>query len=64
MGNGCVEKSMALPEYLKAVAERNNVHYLDAAECEFNSVDFTHLTRRGHKQLAEMLAAAIPGFMP
>ena len=64
MGNGCVEKSMALPEYLKAVAERNNVHYLDAAECEFNSVDFTHLTRRGHKQLAEMLAVAIPGFMP
>ena len=64
MGNGCVEKSMALPEYLKVVAERNNVHYLDAAECEFNSVDFTHLTRRGHKQLAEMLAAAIPGFMP
>ena len=63
MGNGCVDKSVALPEYLKAVAERNNVHYLDAAACEFNDVDFTHLTRRGHKQLAEMLAAAIPGFM-
>ena len=63
MGNGCVEKSRALPEYLKAVAERNNVHYLDAADCEFNSVDFTHLTRLGHKQLSEKLAAAIPGFM-
>ena len=63
MGNGCVEKSRALPEYLKAVAERNNVHYLDAADCEFNSVDFTHLTRLGHKQLSEKLAAAIPGIM-
>ena len=63
MGNGCVEKSVALPEYLKAVAERNFVHYLDAAACEFNGVDFTHLTRKGHKQLAEMLAAAVPGFL-
>lgn len=63
MGNGCVDKSVALPEYLKAVAERNNVHYLDAAACEFNDVDFTHLTRRGHKQLAEMLSAAVPGFL-
>ena len=63
MGNGCVEKSVALPEYLKAVAERNEVHYLDAAGCEFNSLDFMHLSRRGHKQLAELLAAAVPGFM-
>ena len=55
MGNGCVEKSLALPEYLKAVAERNAVHYLDAADCEFNSVDFTHLTALGHRQLAEKL---------
>ena len=63
MGNGCVEKSLALPEYLKAVAERNAVHYLDAADCEFNSVDFTHLTALGHRQLAEKLAASIPGFL-
>ena len=63
MGKGCVEKSAALPGYLKAVAERNEVHYLDAAGCEFNSLDFMHLSRRGHKQLAELLAAAVPGFM-
>ena len=63
MGNGCVEKSLALPEYLKAVAERNAVHYLDAADCEFNSMDFTHLTALGHRQLAEKLAASIPGFL-
>ena len=63
MGNGCVEKSLALPEYLKAVAERNAVHYLDAADCEFNSVDFTHLTALGHRQLAEKLASSVPGFL-
>ena len=64
MGNGCVEKSRALSSYLRPVAERNSVYYLDAKDCEFNSVDFTHLTRRGHKQLAEMLTAAIPGMIP
>ena len=45
---------------IRALAERNAVHYLDAADCEFNSVDFTHLSRRGHAQLAEKLAALIP----
>ncbi len=56
MGPGCVEKSKALPKYMKAVAERNGVHYLDAKDCEFNPVDFTHLTKKGHAQLARMLA--------
>lgn len=60
MGAGCVEKSVALPPYMEAVAERNNVHYLNAADCEFNGVDFTHLTRRGHAQLAEKLSKLAP----
>ena len=61
MGRGCVEKSVALPPYMKAVAERNGVHYLDAgAFCAFNPVDFTHLTARAHRQLAEKLAALVP----
>jgi lysophospholipase L1-like esterase len=60
MGPGCVEKSVALPPYMEAVAKRNGVHYLNAADCEFNSVDFTHLSRRGHAQLAEKLAALVP----
>lgn len=59
MGNGCVEKSVALPPYMEAVACRNNAHFLDVAECEFNPVDFTHLTRRGHAQLANMLAPVV-----
>ena len=61
MGKGCVEKSAALPPYMKAVAERNGVHYLDAGEfCEFNPVDFTHLTRKAHAALAARLAALVP----
>ena len=61
MGPGCVEKSKALPKYMKTVAERNSVYYLDAKDCEFNPVDFTHLTKNGHAQLAGMLAKLVPG---
>ena len=64
MGNGCVEKSKALAPYMQAVAERNGVHFLDAKDCEFNPVDFTHLTRKGHAQLARMLADTVPALVP
>ena len=60
MGNGCVEKSLALPPYLEAVAVRNGAAYMNAADCEFNTVDFTHLSRRGHAQLAAKLAELVP----
>jgi hypothetical protein len=33
---------------------------MDAAECEFNEVDFMHLTRKGHARLAELLTAEVP----
>ncbi len=60
MGDGCVEKSRGVAEQLRIVAQRNNVHFLDAAECEFNRIDFMHLTRKGHAQLAQLLAQQIP----
>ena len=61
MGPGCVEKSVALPPYLEAVARRNGAHYLNAGDfCEFNPVDFTHLTRKAHAQLADKLAELVP----
>ena len=60
MGKGCVEKSVALPPYLEAVALRNGAHYLNAADCAFNDVDFTHLTKQGHAKLARKLAALVP----
>ena len=30
------------------------------ADCEFNQVDFMHLTRKGHAQLADLLAKEVP----
>ena len=46
---------------MEAVAKRNNVHYMNAGDfCAFNPVDFTHLTRKAHAQLAEKLAALVP----
>ena len=29
-------------------------------DCEFNQVDFMHLTRKGHAQLADLLAKEVP----
>ena len=63
MGAGCVEKSVALPPYMKAVAERNGCAYFDAKDCEMNPVDFTHLTKRGHAKLAEELAKLVPALV-
>ncbi len=60
MGKGCIEKSVELPRYFRKTARLTGAHFLDAAECEFNHVDGMHLTRRGHAQLAEKLAAMVP----
>ena len=60
MGEGCIEKSEALSAFLAPVAERNGAAYLDADGCEFNGIDHMHLSKRGHAQLAERLAAIIP----
>ena len=60
MGDGCVEKSAGVAGQLRIICERQGVHFLDAKDCEFNQVDFMHLTRKGHAQLAELLAAKVP----
>ena len=53
MGPGCMEKSRALAGYMKTAAERNGAGFLDADGCEFNQVDFMHLTRKGHREVCE-----------
>ena len=63
MGDGCVEKSAGVAEQLRIICERQGVHFLDAKDCEFNKVDFMHLTRKGHAQLAELLAKEVPGLI-
>ena len=60
MGEGSVEKSEKLAACYEQSAKLLGVHFLDAAGCEFNTVDFMHLTRKGHRQLADQLSALIP----
>ena len=49
-----------IKEGFHVIAERQGVHFLDAEGCEFNQIDFMHLTRHGHAQLAEKLAELVP----
>ena len=62
MGQLCVEKSRQLADSYREQCELLGVSFLDAGElgCEFNSIDFMHLTSRGHKTLAEKLAELVP----
>ena len=62
MGSLCVEKSRQLAACYREQCELLGVHFLDAGEagCEFNQVDFMHLTREGHAALAAALAELIP----
>ena len=62
MGSLCVEKSRELAKYYKAQCDLIGCHFLDAQElgCEFNTVDYMHLTRRGHETLAGKLAEVVP----
>ncbi len=62
----CVEKSRQLPGEFRAVAQATGCHFVDANElgCEFNQVDFMHLTRRGHAALARGLAPRVRELLP
>ena len=62
MGNHCVEKSRELAKYYKQQCDLIGCHFLDAEElgCEFNQIDYMHLTRKGHDTLAGALAELVP----
>ena len=62
MGNGCVVKSKKLAHYYKEQCDLIGCHFVDAGDlgCEFNQVDFMHLTKRGHATLAQGLAELVP----
>ena len=62
MGFGCVEKSRRLAHYYQEQCGLLGVHFLDAGAlgCEFNRVDYMHLTKKGHATLAEALAQRVP----
>ena len=65
MGSLCVEKSRELAHYYKMQCELIGCHFLDAQElgCEFNTVDYMHLTNKGHSTLAAALAERIPALI-
>ena len=62
MGTGCVEKSQQLAKYYEEQCHLIGAHFLDAGKlgCEFNKVDYMHLTRQDHAVLADALAALVP----
>ena len=63
MGVHCAEKSRELAKYYKEKADLLGVHFMDAADCDFNRIDFMHFSRKGHGQLAEKLSALIPNII-
>jgi len=63
MGKNCVEKSRALAEEYRKVAELKGCHFLDAGTLdgvEMSPYDCMHLSLDAHKNLAKGLAACIP----
>lgn len=60
MGDGCVERSQGVAEQYQKIAHTLKCHFLDAEGCEFNQIDYMHLTRRGHEHLADRLAQLVP----
>ncbi len=64
MGTSCAAKSRELNKYLEPVAKNQGCAYLDAQGiAEFNKIDYMHLTRKGHRDLAEKLAALVPSLI-
>jgi len=65
MGKGCPEKSEVLAKYFAQKAVANGCAFLDAEGiAEFNTVDYMHLTHKGHASLAEKLSELVPGLIP
>jgi lysophospholipase L1-like esterase len=58
MGRGCAEKSEQLAAEYEKIAEEMGCHYLDANQVVKsgpNTIDFMHLTKEGHRELAQAL---------
>ena len=54
MSQGSVEKSQQLAAYYRQKADLLDIHFMDAAGCEFNELDFMQLTKKkGHRQLTD-----------
>lgn len=54
-----VKATRGLAREYAFLAVREGVGFLDAGGCELTSVDYVHLTRKGHRQLAERMEVAV-----
>lgn len=59
MGETCAAKSKQFSAAMKPRAEALGIYWLDASGLSFNTVDYMHLTRKSHAELAELLAEKI-----
>ena len=59
IGTDCARKSRELPAVYQTVAELTGCHFFDAKDCEFNQIDYMHLTRKGHAALADALTELV-----
>ena len=61
MGTTCPVKSRELASRMEPIVKAQGCAWLDAEGiAEFNKVDFMHLTRKGHADLAAKLAQIVP----
>lgn len=51
----CSDKSYHLAEEYKAMTELEQVRFLDASPVDMNTIDYMHLSAKGHEQLAQMI---------
>lgn len=58
-----VKTTRGLAREYAFLAVREGVGFLDAEGCELTSVDHVHLTRKGHRQLAERMETAVKEIM-
>ena len=64
MGDSCAEKSEELAKFMEPAVTSRGCAFLDAEGiAEFNQVDYMHLTKKGHADLATKLASLIPGLV-
>lgn len=64
MGLGAVEKSQLLAAEYEKVSKANGCRYLNAdGIAEYNEIDFIHLTKKGHKALADAVYDAVAGMV-
>lgn len=62
MGQNCHAVSAGLAKEYADLCKQQNIHFVDAVSygCEFNAIDWTHLTREAHGRLADGLSQLIP----